>query len=85
MKIQSGDIVRHRVFPPVEGVVWSAQENVNAEPRISVMQGNGLLFWDNESTWEVIGNVQNLSEWKPYMNNEVQEDEDVIDVEFREL
>ena len=79
--IKIGDRVTHRTFPPVDGIVSGAIPILNGEPKISVLQDNGTIFWDFLSSWDVIESSctqdETVGEEETY--------EDVIDVEYKEI
>lgn len=69
-----GDYVVHNTFPPAEGYVSMIQPTVSGVSNIAVMQSNGTLFWDDETSWSVL-----------HKNNHPTcrlNDADIIDVEY---
>ena len=76
--IQVGDRVSHNTFPPVEGIVKGAVPILNGEPKLSVMQDNGILYWDVLSSWDLVEETVDVQQ-DFYDNNSV------IDVEFKEV
>jgi hypothetical protein len=49
-----GDYVSHNSFPPIEGYVSVIQQTNSGTPNIGVMQASGVLYWDDENTWDLV-------------------------------
>lgn len=62
-----GDYVRHNSFPPTEGYVSIINPGISGN-QIGVVQPNGVIFYDDESSWDIV--VSNTS------------NEEVIEAEF---
>ena len=77
--VQVGDMVTHKTFPPVSGVVKGVMPVLNGEPKLSVLQDNGVIYWDYLSTWQLDGSIFNKED------TSAEEEVDYIDVEFREV
>lgn len=71
-----GDYVVHNTFPPAEGYVSMIQSTVSGIANIAVMQCNGTLFWDDETSWDVVRSNENNKQAKRL------NDIDIIDVEY---
>lgn len=87
-----GDLVRHNTFPPIEGVV-AVIEPSEFMTRVAVLRTDtNTLIWDTDNTWDVIGNIEELTSsinevdiiGTPIRYDEVIE-ENIIDGEFREI
>lgn len=66
-----GDYVRHNTFPPSEGYVSIINQGT-VSTEIGVLQSNGVLFYDEESSWDLV--IQNTAQ-ESY-------DGDIIDADF---
>ena len=84
--IKPGDVVTHKTFPPVDGVVTGAQSLPNSEPKVAVMRDNGSLYWDLLSTWELVSSpnvdVDNSAAHEITTSRVIDEDDDIIDAEY---
>lgn len=70
MYLNKGDRVIHNTFPPVEGRVSVLMDMMNDERKIGVKQDSGLVFYDKESTWDLIEGIVDI---------------DYIDTKYKEI
>lgn len=76
MKVERGMEVEHNTFPPVIGRVSTIEDILNSnDRRIGVInRDTGLIYYDLESTWNVLSNEEIVD--SNTINNET-----IIDVE----
>lgn len=76
MKI--GDRVTHTIFPPVTGEIFSIIDNNMV---IVNRDDSGTLFYDTINTWALIDQGTD----KTISDTSDEEDENIIDVDYREI